>query len=459
MNDRLTYLPGQLAPDLDSLIWGFVSSLDTKGKYPLKDLAAMLRADPISGAALTVKASRAIALTGTYKLNNENIASFPSGNYTPTEFINSCWDSMEGSLTDVILQMSKQAYGLGRSVAEIVFSTDVEGYKGELRVKRINILEPHRIKFAGKKGRIDRIIYSSSRGEIGIPYSKCLHISNNPIDSNDPNGDPQAAMAFPFWEFHKLLMREWSVACQRQATGLTIVQAPSGEIIPQTDKDGKPVLDDKGTQKNTSALAQALEQLKDLSNGSIVGTDKNNTITTIPQTGGEGFFNLTSEKLDKYRWLCYGIPWTIFNEGSATLGQAGLNIGHRLILDGLIEEIARQFRDRIINNIVRPLLIWNFGIKDNYGVFETEQFLDPTQSGMRVSNIMTAIQTNLFSPTDLEALNQLRKDLGLSPKKQETFNQELIDKLMAAQEQKNTEAQQNAGDTEEKSEEEPNPYL
>lgn len=84
-------------------------------------------------------------------------------------------------------------------------------------------------------------------------------------------------------------MREWSVACQRQATGLTIVQVPSTEPIPMMDANGKPILDEYGQTKNTSALAQALDQLKDLANGSIVGTDKNNTITTIPQTGGEGF--------------------------------------------------------------------------------------------------------------------------------------------------------------------------
>lgn len=458
MNENLSYLPGQISPSIDNLIWDFVASLDTKTKYPLKDLAAMLRADPISGAALTVKASRAIALVGAFKHGNNEVASFPSGNYTPVEFVNSCWELMDGSLSDVILQMAKQAYGLGRSVAEIVFSTDMPGHNGELRIKRFNILEPSRIKFAGKKGQIDRVIYSSSKGEVGIPYSKCLHISNTPIDSNDPNGDPQAAAAYPFWEFHKLLMREWSVACQRQATGLTIVQVPSTEPIPLLDKDGKVIIDAYGNPKTTSALAQALDQLKDLSNGSIVGTDKNNTVTTIPQTGGEGFFNLTSEKLDKYRWLAYGIPYTIFNEGTATLGQSGLNSGHRLILDGLIEEIARQFRDRLINNVCRPLLTWNFGIKNTYGTFEAEQFLDPAQSGMRVSNIMTCIQTGLFNPTDLEALNQLRKDLGLSLRRQEDFNQELIEKIMAAEQQKQaqTEAQPGAGG-EAKPEE--NPYL
>lgn len=461
MVEKLSYLPGQISPSLDNLIWDFVSSLDTRGKYPIKDLAAMLKADPISNAALTVKASRAIALTGIFKHGNNEVASFPSGKFTPVEFINSCWELMDGSLSDVILQMSKQAYGLGRSVAEIVFSTEMEGHKGELRIKRFNILEPSRIKFAGKSGQIDRIIYSSSKGEVGIPYSKCLHISNTPIDSNDPNGDPQAAAAYPFWEFHKLLMREWSVACQRQATGLTIVQVPSTEPIPMMDANGKPILDEYGQTKNTSALAQALDQLKDLANGSIVGTDKNNTITTIPQTGGEGFFNLTSEKLDKYRWLAYGIPYTIFNEGTATLGQAGLNSGHRLILDGLIEEIARQFRDRLINNVCRPLLMWNFGIQDNYGTFESEQFLDPAQSGMRVSNIMTCIQTGLFNPTDLEALNQLRKDLGLSQRRQEDFNQELIEKLMAAEQQKQAQAQAEAATTEKTEEktEEDNPYL
>ena len=77
---------------------------------------------------------------------------------------------------------------------------------------------------------------------------------------------------------------------------------------------------------------------------------------------------------------------------------------------------------------------------------------------MRVSNIMTCIQTGLFNPTDLEALNQLRKDLGLSQRRQEDFNQELIEKLMAAEQQKQAQAQAEAATTEEKPEES-NPYL
>ena len=459
MNERLTFLPGQIAPNLEDIIWEFVTDVRSKGKYPLKDLSAMLKADPISGAAVTVKSARAIALTGSFKHSNENVARFPSGEYTPTEFINSCWESMEGSLTDTILKMAKQAYGLGRSVAEIVFSTDLGDYKGELRIKRINILEPSRIKFAGKKGEIDRVIYNSSKGEVAIPYAKCIHVFNAPIDSNDPNGEPQAACAYPYWEAHKLLMREWAIATQRQATGLTIVQAPSEDAIPEMNEKGEVIKDENGSIKYTSALAQALKQLQGLSNGSIVGTDRKNSIVTVPQTGGEGFFNLTSEKLDKYRWLAFGIPWTIFNEGTATLGQAGLNFGHRLILDTQIEEIARQMRDRLINNIVRPLLIWNFGIKDDFGSFESEQFLDPGQAGMRVSNLMTCIQTGVFNQNDLEALNQLRKDLGLSLKKQSVFNEELIAKLMAAQQQQQQQQAEQQKAEEGGGQANENPYL
>jgi hypothetical protein len=72
---------------------------------------------------------------------------------------------------------------------------------------------------------------------------------------------------------------------------------------------------------------------------------------------------------------------------------------------------------------------------------------------------MTCIQTGLFNPTDLEALNQLRKDLGLSQRRQEDFNQELIEKLMVAEQQKQAQEQaQSEASTEEKPEES-NPYL
>lgn len=451
-----SFLPGQLIPSLEDVIWEFVADIKKKGKYPIKQLAEMIKADPICSAALTVKATRAIALIGSYKHSSEEVQNFPSGAYTPTEFMRSCWNAMDGSLDDVILKMSEQSYGLGKSVAEIVFSTQMPGYQGELRIEKLNILEPDRVRFAGQKGKIDRVIYQSSRGDIGIPYSKVIHIYNAPIDSNDPNGDPQAAKAFPYWEAHKLIMREWAVAAERQATGLTIVKASSTENVPDVDSFGNTLKDELGNPKQISALAAAIKQLQDIKNGSIAGTDKNNDIIAVPQMGGEGFFNLTTDKLDKYRWLAFGIPWTIFNEGSATLGQAGLNAGHRMIMDTQIEGIAQQFKDRLINNIVRPLLAWNFGIRDDFGVFEPAQFLDPGQAGMRVSNLMTCLQTGVFNQADLEALNQLRKDLGLSTKKQEQFNEELIAKIMAQQEAQakaEAQAQQEGGEAGK------NPYL
>ena len=454
MINNLPYLPGQLTPTLEDVVWEFVAEVKRKGKYPIRQLAEMVRADPISSAAVMVKANRAIALVGVYKHSVEDVQNFPSGAYSATEFIRSCFDSMEGSLTDVILKMAAQAYALGRSVAEIVWSTELEGYTGELRIKRINILDSDRIRFAGRKGEIDRVFYRSGKREIAVPYSKCLHIYNSAIDDNNPDGDPQAAKAFPYWEAHKLIMREWAIAAERQATGLTIVKAASGETVTDMDKLGNPIRTESGELKKISALDFAVRQLQDLRNGSIAGTDKNNDIITVPQTGGEGFFNLTTEKLDKYRWLAFGIPWTIFNEGSAILGQAGLNFGHRMIMDTQIEGIALQFKDRLINNICRPLLAWNFGIRDNFGTFEPEQFLDPAQSGMRVSNLMTCLQTGVFDQGDLEALNQLRKDLGLSAKRQDQFNKELMIKLQAQQQAQQQQQATEGGDTGQE-----NPYL
>ena len=106
-------------------------------------------------------------------------------------------------------------------------------------------------------------------------------------------------------------------------------------------------------------------------------------------------------------------------------------------MDSQIEDLVNDLRDQLIEKVVKPLLVANFGsrFEDNPGRFESDKFLDPSMTSMRVSNLTLAMGQGYIDANDLEANNRLREDLGLSPKSKEDFDQEQLAKLLATQEQ------------------------
>ena len=155
-----------------------------------------------------------------------------------------------------------------------------------------------------------------------------------------------------------------------------------------------------------------------------------------PGVGGLGAdYNLALTRYTDDIMMAYGIPKTILQEGSATLGQAGLNYGHRLIFDTQIEGLVVQMRNQILEQIVRPLLQANFGIQeqDEFGGFASEKFLPPEMSATRVSNLMSAMLQGVIDTNDIEAVNVIRRDCGLEPLTKEEFDRRQVQKILQQQ--------------------------
>ena len=125
------------------------------------------------------------------------------------------------------------------------------------------------------------------------------------------------------------------------------------------------------------------------------------------------------------------------------MGQAGLNAGHRLIMDSQIGGIVQVAREQFIEQVTRNLLNANFGIKnqDDFGEFVDSGFLSPEQSGLRINNFMSAMLQSVVSISDLEAINRIRLDCGISALSAEEYNEMQMQALLA-QQQASYEAQQ-----------------
>ncbi|RCJ41167.1 hypothetical protein A6769_38695 [Nostoc punctiforme NIES-2108] len=430
----------ELAPWLDELDTDFVRELPETGEtYTLEDLIKMIKICVVNKAAINLKTMRAAAAVGLYSHNDPTPYPTATGPQTIQEWMRGNFDSMKGSLPAVVRKMIKQAYSLGTSCGGIRWYKRKTSLGSEWRLKSIPVLNPLRYSFAGVKGRVDRIIYrplhDSSKA---IPYAKLLHIYSPSLEEpEDPRGDPAAASALPFYKSRQIMYKQWTQAGQRQATGFTIIKAPSEKTVTILGSNGLPLRNDDGTIKTQPALYAAVSSAKNIENGSVFGTDKENDVINVPGGGGEGFFNLSLTHYEKMIFYAYGVPSTIFNDTASGIGNSGINAGHRLILDTQIEDIVNDLRDELLEKIVRPLLMANFGPKfeDNLGEFKSDKFLDPSLAATRVSNLTIAMSSGTIDANDLEATNRLREDLGLSPFTKEQFDQQQLAKLLAQQEQ------------------------
>jgi len=426
------YLPSpeQLAPLVEEVANEFVQ-IATQGDepYTLDELHRMVRLDAPSRAALALISQRASVALGNYAHPDPKMYKVRGGRrQTVTEWTRSNFQSMKGTFRAVIKKKIAQSFGLGYSATQILFSSNEPGFAGEWRLARLNTLDTKRVEFAGMKGQIDRIIYNSStKGQLPLDYKYIIHLTNDLLESH-PKGYPQAAAAYPFFKARQLLLKEWAIAGQRQATGLFVVQVPSNETVRLLNSRGKPLVRN-GEVATGSAAEAVLLQAQDLGNNGVFVTDIKNRVMNLPQTAGENFFNLSCQYLQNQIFLCYGIPQTIFNEGSVQLGSAGVNAGHRLILDSFIEGLVAALKEELIEKVIRPLLTANFGIRDEFGDFQQEKFIDPTMAAGRASNIINALSMGVLENTDLAAVNRLRTDLGISELSQEEYDNRMVAKL------------------------------
>ena len=435
----LRILPGELAPDLDELYTSYVTELYESADLPsLLELVKMFRFCPINRVAVEFKSLRAVEAFGKYVYSDKTPVLTSTGRQTLTEWVNSNFQTMKGNLPDVVGKMFRQAYSLGYSVAEIVYSANIPGHQGEWRIWKIKVLNPCRYRFAGVYGEWDRIIYrSTTRSHYPIPRRKLLHIYIPAIeDPENPLGDGQGVRGYNYYLARKLALKNWNNQLAKGVKGQTVVKADSNATVPLTNLRGEKILDAHGNPIPVSAVKESGKAFAQARDGDVVAIDKSTEVQHFPGISGTGAdFNLALTRYTDDILMSYGIPKTILGEGSGALGQAGLSAGHRITLDTQIGSMLDIAREQFIEQIARDLLHANFGInhQDDYGSFVEDQYLPPEQSGLRISNLMSAMLQGIIQPTELEAVNRIREDLGLSVLSNEDFNEMQMQQVLAQQ--------------------------
>jgi hypothetical protein len=421
--DTHTPISGQYSKTVRDLGFSYLQEINNCDRDLLK-YRVMHKKDPTARSCIELKCLRGSLLFGDYTHPDPKTETWVKGNL----------DNINGSFRRIVGRLVG-ACAEGFKVAEIIFCNKLSGYKGEWRLKGFNILDSSKVSFEGKDGEIEYVIYVDANGsDIRIPYWKCIHIVNgygtlsNDVDS--VYGDPESRVAYPYFKAKQTLLTEMMVAAKSNAMGIWLGQADSNVSVEMVRPDGTVVTNSDGSPKTESAVTSLLRAMKNIENNSIIVTDKNNTVTPLSVQTSEGFWNMGIEMLDKAIRRAYGVPDMIFSEGSSAIQFGNVAKQHMSTLDSQIASLINQIQDQMIEKVVRTLLVFNKGIKTEFGEFKYTAELDPEQSSLRINNLSMLINTQVVSASNLKVQNALLELVGLDSMTEEEQQANFMKKLL-----------------------------
>ena len=261
-----------------------------------------------------------------------------------------------------------------------------------------------------------RMPFINNYGLVRIPKNKCIHhISNNMLSFGSPYGKTAVRTAHLAWQLKVFFMKQLGIAGKRQASPFIWATAPHGTNKVRMKNPQNP---------NATVDMNAIEAVTEL----LRQRESDDSIVTGPESVGyhvEAIANQTNldqflnviDHLNTYMFRAFLLPSLVMTDGSA--GSRALGDKHFQIVDRIAEEDAQRFTDRIIDQLIRPTIIENFGEQDEYGHFaQRPQTIEERE---RLANIFNSLANSQWmSPTDKTDGDYVRSTLHL-PEQEESF--------------------------------------
>ena len=295
---------------------------------------------------------------------------------TIQDFVRANFERLEGSFIDTLKSLMSFLWA-GYAVAEIV--TEIE--QDRVWLHSLPILPAENVRFRLDEdpgslnyGSIDEIVQNPQMvSEVHIPADKCLIIRNDYPGSAEqsPYGLSRLRCILSIYAAKAEAEKNWAYALARYGSPILQYELENPAQKVKTS-DGRFM----------TAFEQAQEQVNAAGELKGVVSFKGNNLQMIyPPAGiGEGFKNAC----DYYnRLIMRGllIPSLLFDNGDT--GSYSLGQEHYKLFDISLDAILSILTEAILEQLIRPLIDWNFGEQEDYGTFEikatsldTEEKLD-----------------------------------------------------------------------------------
>ena len=329
---------------------GFISNSE-----PIAYYREMVTSDPTITACLEFVSLAVVSKLGEYQHPDKEIEAFIRENF----------ERIDGSFIDTCKGLMAFLWA-GYSVAEIV----TEVIDDKIYLHSLPLLPPEDVKFHISEdtdslnyGSIDEIIQNYGYiSETHIPADKCLIIRNSYPGEKEQNpyGCSRLKCILPNYQAKYEAELNWSYALGRYGSPILLYELEN----PQQKVKGN-------DGKLTTAFEQATAQVN--SNGELKGvvTLKNNSLQMIyPPSGIGSSFRESCDYHNRLIMRGLLIPSLLFDNGST--GSYSLGQEHYRLFDVSLEALLSLLTEAILEQLVRPLIEWNFGEQESYGEFEVK---------------------------------------------------------------------------------------
>ena len=372
----------------------------SNSKYTIGRLIEILNNDPTVYACVQLKAARLVELIGIYTNPDKEKEKFIKRNLA----------NMAGSITEVYLQCAS-AIPFGFSCQEILFQVSKTYKKKEWTLQGFNFLNPEEntISFRVENNKPTDLYVQESERKVKIPMWKVLHLKNGLLTSFGKRklfGFPELFRVAPFVKLKEFIYQQMAVASKNRATGLLIGKSHTNVRVNEhiLDASGKPI---KSGRTITSAQ-NLFNNLLNVRNFGCMVIPKGDEVYSINLPTGERFWSIALQicKEEIYRGLM--VPSLLMERSVAsyTLSDTQLTI-----FDANLTPIANQIQDEMLEKIYKPLIIWNFGVQEQYGSFVSKEQENPIYKQNRAQNIYAAIGNGVITPDDVEVIQAIRGTL------------------------------------------------
>ena len=251
--------------------------------------------------------------------------------------------------------------------------------------------------------------------EVKIPVEKCIYIKNDApgVNSYNPYGVSRIKCIYNVLQNKFKLLKDWAFSLEKYGSPIIKYQLDNGNR-----KVINPDYPHKSTEKNITAQECAARQIRqqDQLKGWIYETGDNIDLAFPPGSIGDSF----KIAVDYYnRMIMRGllIPSLVMDNGD--VGSYSLGTKHFELWQMSIDAITTNITETLLEQLIRPLIIYNFGIVDNFGEFQLNETRE--EIGAWADTYSKIAQLGIIDFNSINDVNTMRLNLGFDALTEEQF--------------------------------------
>jgi Protein of unknown function (DUF935). len=392
----------QIGSQIDTTVFAFDDAVFNSDRIGVKEYERMLETDETVGVSLEILSLSVLMRLGNYEHEDKKIA----------EFVNQNFEEMEGSLYS-ILEEILSALWAGFSGTEIIW----EPRGGKVMLKKLATYHPETLLIRVDRLTGDYIGVKQWRwfagSPVDIPRNKLILFSYSKKFGNH-YGKSILKRIRKNWVLKDPILKMLARSLARFGTPFISAIVPD-EMIPDPANPGQEI----------SQLSYAIRILRDIENGTGIALRRsdgqgNDPAITVHDTNGSGIGQAFESALNYLnKMIARGLlaPSLLMDEGQR--GAYSLGQAHMATFEKSTRAIYWQLAECLLEQLVRPMIDYNFGAQENYGKFQEREL---KENDMEVLNaaVSTLTSSGFIDPEVQEDFDEIRSRYNFPARKVST---------------------------------------